>query len=389
MIAPTLSLRQAARAEWEAVVVGAGPSGALAARELARQGASVLLIDKAAFPRRKVCGCCVNAAALGVLRAVGLEALPEQLGAKPLHKLLLVEGPRRVGVALPAGVALSREAFDAALIREAIKAGASFLPQTAATVDRGDERLHRLRLRCGEQQRGVQTRVILVASGLGGGVMPHGPAVTPTPVQRSRIGTGTMLDEAPRWCESGTIHMVCGSGGYVGLVQLEDGRLNVAAAFDPAFVRSAKGPGPAAATLIAQAGLPQVNGLHEGPWQGTPRLTQSSVRLVQTRLFVLGDAAGSIEPFTGEGIASALWSGAAVSPLALEAIRRWTPALSDQWAALYRRRVGRRQWACRLLAAMVKRPVLTRAAIHALSCVPSLAAPVVRYVNAPLPVHCN
>jgi len=388
-IAPSLGFQQAARHMWDVAIVGAGPSGALAARELARRGASVLLIDKAAFPRRKVCGCCVNAAALGILRTVGLEALPDQLGARPLHELLLVAGQRRVRIALPSGVALSREVLDPALIQQAIQAGASFLPHTAATLDCGKERFHQLTLRCGEQQIGVAARVVLVANGLGGGMVQHGPTTKPRQVDRSRIGVGTIIDEVPRWYRGGTISMVCGSGGYVGLVQLEGGRLNVAAALDPTFVRSTRGPGSAVAKLIAQAGLPQVNGLKEGSWRGTPRLTQHSVCLAQERLFVIGDAAGYVEPFTGEGIAWALWCGVAVTPLALEAIRRWTPAVSNRWEALYREQVSRRQWAGRLLATMLRRATLTHAAIEVLSWVPSLAAPMVQYVNAPLPVHFN
>lgn len=388
-IAPSVGFQQAARQMWDVAIVGAGPSGVLAARELARRGAAVLLIDKAAFPRRKVCGCCVNAAALGILRTVGLEALPHQLGARPLHELLLVAGQRRVRIALPPGVALSREVLDAALIQQAIQAGASFLPHTAAMFDCGNERLHQLTLRCGEQRIGVEARVVLVASGLGGGVVQHGSAARPKLIRRSRIGAGTIIDEVPRWYRGGTIFMMCGNGGYVGLVQLEDGRLNVAAVFDPVFVRSAKGPGPAAATLIAQAGLPPVNGLKEGSWRGTPRLTQPGLRVAQERLFVIGDAAGYVEPFTGEGIACALWCGVAVSPLALEAIRDWTPALSARWEALYREQVSRRHWAGQLLAAILRRAVLTRAAIEVLSRIPSLAAPMVQYVNAPLPVHFN
>jgi len=388
-IAPSVGFQQAARQVWDVLVIGAGPSGALAGRELARHGASVLLIDKASFPRHKVCGCCMNAAALGVLRAVGLEALPDQLGARPLHELWLVEGTRRARIALPPGVALSREAFDAALIRQAIKAGASFLPHTAATLDGVEEHLHRLTLRGGDWRIDVKTRVVLVANGLGGGLGPDGPIIEPTLVHRSRIGAGIIVDDAPDWCRSGTISMICGRGGYMGLVQREDGRLNVAAAFDPTFVRLARGPGPAAANLIVQAGLSPVHGLNEGVWRGTPRLTQHRARLAQERLFVIGDAAGYIEPFTGEGIAWALWCGAAVSPLALEAIRQWTPALSDGWAAVYRQQIGRRQRVSRLLAAMLRRTMLTRAAIEVLSRVPALAAPVVHYVNAPLPVHFN
>jgi flavin-dependent dehydrogenase len=48
---------------WNAIIIGAGPAGAMAACELAAAG-DVLLVDKAAFPRAKVCGCCLNGAAL-------------------------------------------------------------------------------------------------------------------------------------------------------------------------------------------------------------------------------------------------------------------------------------------------------------------------------------
>ena len=59
-IGPTLSLADASARTWDAVVVGAGPAGAVAARELARRGTTVLLVDRASFPRNKVCGACLN-----------------------------------------------------------------------------------------------------------------------------------------------------------------------------------------------------------------------------------------------------------------------------------------------------------------------------------------
>ena len=57
---------------WDAIVVGAGPGGAITAQSLARRGASVLLLDRQAFPRWKVCGGCLSAGALGALEAAGL-----------------------------------------------------------------------------------------------------------------------------------------------------------------------------------------------------------------------------------------------------------------------------------------------------------------------------
>src|SRR5262249_6508460 len=126
-VAATLTLDEAAARPWDAVVAGAGPAGALAARQLARHGFAVLLVARAAFPRFKVCGCCINVGALDTLRSVGLGDLPGACGAVLLSRVCLAARGRSARVALPGGVALSRETFDAALLDAALAAGAAFL----------------------------------------------------------------------------------------------------------------------------------------------------------------------------------------------------------------------------------------------------------------------
>src|SRR5262249_20439552 len=128
MLAATLPLHEAARRPWGAVVVGAGPAGSLAARELARRDVSVLLVDQADFPRWKVCGCCLNGRALAILDAVGLGTLTRDCGARPLSHLRLAVVGRSALLPLSGSEALSREAFDTALVQAALAAGAHFLP---------------------------------------------------------------------------------------------------------------------------------------------------------------------------------------------------------------------------------------------------------------------
>src|SRR5262249_46295116 len=130
MIDPTLDLSTATARVWDVVVIGAGPAGSLAARELARRNCTVLLVDRAAFPRWKVCGSCLNGRALAMLDEAGLGDLPERNEAVPLSAFHLAGGGRAATVSLPGGVALSRSRFDAALVEEAIREGAAFLPQT-------------------------------------------------------------------------------------------------------------------------------------------------------------------------------------------------------------------------------------------------------------------
>ena len=77
-IAPTLSWADAASKAWDIAIIGAGPAGSSAAIALAARGRSILLIDKSPFPRSKVCGCCINAAALASLSDLGANDLPQE-----------------------------------------------------------------------------------------------------------------------------------------------------------------------------------------------------------------------------------------------------------------------------------------------------------------------
>jgi flavin-dependent dehydrogenase len=388
MIAATLELSAAAREVWDVVVVGAGPAGSVAARELARRGRSVLLVDRAAFPRSKVCGCCLNGRALATLQSVGLGGLAARCGAVPTRRLQLAAGGRTARVALAEGVALSREAFDAALVREAIGAGADFLPQTravrAASVG---ERQALLTSTRGSDQMGVTlvqgggslataARVVLAADGLGGVFHSQTPALP-----GARIGMGAVAAGAAAFYQPGTIYMACGARGYLGLVRLEDGRLDLAAAVDAAWLREAGGPGAVAAELLAEVGWPLPSDVDALDWRGTPPLTRCARRPAPPRAFVLGDAAGYVEPFTGEGMAWALAAAVAVAPLADRAAVAWQPSLEREWEQTYRRVVGRRQWACRAAAAVLRRPWLTRACVGMVSRWPRLAGPVVYHLN--------
>ena len=120
---------------YDAIIVGAGPAGSTAAILLAAAGWTVALVEKQPFPRRKVCGACLNGRAVGALRGVGLGGLIDELGAVPLDRFRLRGWGRSADVRLRAGVVLSRESFDAALVGEAVTAGCNWIPGCRAVVD--------------------------------------------------------------------------------------------------------------------------------------------------------------------------------------------------------------------------------------------------------------
>ena len=347
---------------WDAVVIGAGPAGSVTAREMARRGARVLLVDRATFPRPKVCGCCLNRATLAALDAVGLGHIPARCGAIPLHEVKLAAGRLHAVVPLPGGMALSRDAFDAALADEAVKAGVTF---------RGGMSVANGRVYPG------RASITVHATGLSGN--------TARPVRGSRVGAGVIVPAAlaPEFFAPGTIYMATGRGGYVGLVRLEDNRLDLAAALDPAFVRSAGGPAQAARLILKETNWPVPDALEELPWKGTPPLTRKPDAIAGPGWFAVGDAAGYVEPFTGEGMAWAVMSAAALAPIAVRAAEGWDARFAREWTHVHHRLVGRRMRACRWVARGLRSPLVTRFAVRALNIAPLLSRPLVAALNRP------
>ncbi len=380
-LVPTIGAGDAADRSWDVAVVGAGPAGALAARQLALGGARVLLLDRAAFPRAKVCGCCLNGAALAALAAAGLGQLPGKLGARPLHSFQWHVASRCAAVPLPAGLALSRWALDAALVRAAVASGSDFLPRAHAVLKRRDAAGCEIEAAVDRKQVTVRASTVLAADGLSGQFLRRFPQFPVRIAEDARLGAGVVLGEGPDRYAEGTIYMISSREGYLGLVRLEDGRLNAAAAMDREAVRRARGPGPLASQLLRGAGLPVPAGLAEAPWSGTPPLTRRRLRVAGHRVLVLGDAAGYVEPFTGEGMAWAMLSAMLVAPLVLRGVDRWTADVGGQWDSLHQRWIAHRQRICRAVRCLLRSSWTSAAAAALLAVAPPLAAAVVGPIN--------
>ena len=120
--------------------------------------------------------------------------------------------------------------------------------------------------------------------------------------------------------------------------------------------------------------------IHRG-WKGTPLLTRRLSSLGEERLFLVGDAAGYVEPFTGEGMGWALWGALALAPLVHDGVRRWDDALVERWAQVHRRRIRRGQRVCQMVAWGLRRPWMARTAVRVLGAAPALARPLVMHTS--------
>jgi len=371
--------------DFDVVVAGAGPAGSLAARGLARRGAKVLLADRSSFPRWKVCGACLGPGASAALEATGLSAIPRILEAVPLAHLTLVSGGRQARVALRGNRALSRESLDAALVEAAVAAGVEFRAGCRVSLAEpvgggGLEVVLR-----GAWDGSVRVGALVDATGLAGGLCGPPPDVS----VRSRVGLGAVFEGAPPDLRAGDLRMVVAPSGYAGFVRDERDRLTVAAAVDapalhgrsPADVvtdilRASSASGGAAAAGAFDLSSP----LHG--WKGTPLLTRRRSPPARPGIFRVGDAAGYVEPFTGEGMGWAMGSGLAVVPF----VESWLVGRADAgraWVRAYEAQAAAAQRFCRAVSWALRRPSLVDTSVRLLRRRPSLAAPFVAAGSVP------
>lgn len=440
----TLTAGEAATRRWDVVVIGAGPAGAAAAIAAARAGAGTLLIDKAPFPREKVCGCCLSGAALSTLAGMGLGDLPGRCGARSLGAIRLRAFGRVAEMAMPDGAAVSRSVLDAALVGAAIEAGAAFLPGTGAEA--GDlEADHRhVHLRRESGGAGIEAAMVIDAGGLRSGIVEREvedgqrndsaleragdrDASSGRRARRARLGinwrgncgarcpmgVSARLDAAA--VGRGVIDMAVGRGGYVGMVRLEDDSVDVAGAIDPRFIRRCGDVGAAVGAIVEEAGGSLPSAVDKARWHGTGLLTWRPRRVAAPRLLAVGDAGGYVEPFTGEGIGWALRTGWAAGQLAAEQARADRPAghagsvvrpgrwsrgaagpnvaahrghawLIRRWTDEHRRLVGESQRRCRWIARLLRRPMLVGGLVRLLAARPGLSRPIMQGIHQPGPL---
>ena len=125
-LASTNSLRQAEQQTWDALIVGAGIAGSIAAKGLADQDLRTLVIERGTLPRDKVCGACLNEDAISGLKTAGVWDSLALLGGHDLNRYDIRSETRQARLRLPGGHAVSRYAMDHVLAQRAIESGAQY-----------------------------------------------------------------------------------------------------------------------------------------------------------------------------------------------------------------------------------------------------------------------
>lgn len=361
---------------YDVVIVGAGPSGSSAAIRLANSDQSVLLIDKARFPRHKLCGEFVSPECLEHLNELGVLPEVEQHDAQPIDKTVFYSsGARSFSVASRwlaqnAGdsIGLSRQSLDQILVDRAAKCGVMVRTETAVldlSVDSG--RPVRLGLREADgATHEVEASIVIDATGRGRYLARKldapGRSVKPGQVAFKAHLRGAQIE--PRACE-----IFSYPGGYGGCSRVEGGLFNICFIVDAGIVRSI---GSDPMKVLEGTVLKNKRAAHvladievEGDWISVPIARYGSMDPAPSPgIVAIGDAAAFIDPFTGSGIAIALES----SRIACKAIMESREL--DQVANAYRlshtAAFGKRLRICRALRFLSSSPKIADAMIAGL-----------------------
>jgi len=285
---------------YDAIVVGAGPAGSVCAATLARSGRRVLLLDKDRFPRDKVCGDCLNVAAQPILERLGLR---DRISALPHARVREVSyhgigiAPLRFPISHAGEIVVKRRELDELLAQRAIELDVEFrdgIPVTGIAPGW-----------CVETPAGnFSAPLLFAADGRNSTVARLAGCLHAS--RRERVAIQCHCPRPP-WHED-EVRMLFYPGGYGGTAPVSDSEMNLCLVARPTDVDRIR--------RCAERDF-QLGG--NVPWRTIAPLSRNDAALVaRDGLFLLGDAARVVEPFTGEGIYYAMRSGELAAQCVIE-----------------------------------------------------------------------
>lgn len=347
--------------EWDVIIVGAGPAGASLAVRLANGQRRILLLDAKEFPRYKVCGGCLPEKAWRLLAEVGLTERLEERGAIQIKSFRLRLPTRTATWRLMGMHSVSRELMDWELIQVACERGVHFEQSITASVmpiEPGAAKRSVSVQRARKALGVVEGKVVVSADGLSHSSLRLLPKFESRLEPDSRIGIGVTIPESMLDVEDfphESLSMLVGRTGYLGVAHQENGRINLAAAAEREVVQKLT-PTGFANQVFEECRIPVALDATDLKWHGTIPLTRSTNALADERLFLVGDATGYVEPFTGEGMYWALSGAAKLQPFVEQALDHWTDEIGLRWQRTWRKRMSKEKWVCKGLAWLVRSP---------------------------------
>ncbi len=365
----------------DAIIIGAGPAGTSVALTLARRGWAVAIVEKSAFPRRKVCGEYMSASNLALLDRLEIGDAWRANAGPEIRRVGFFSAETRVEAPMPRatdgfGRALGRDILDLLLLQLARSAGVEiFQPCRAVAIDRDGDR-QTVRIETKDESTMLRAPIVVAAHGS----WEQGPL--PSQLEKTNrpsdlLGfkahfTGSAL--APD-----LMPLLAFPGGYGGMVSADHGRLSISCCIRRdmlARLRKRRGHGSAADAVSCHI-MESCRGVRDaletarldGPWLAAGPIRPGIRSGYKRDIFRVGNAAGESHPIIAEGISMALQSGwLLASELACAPRgRAGREVAGRRYQAAWRGLFSTRVYAAATVAQIVLRPgsaALMRAAVR-------------------------
>jgi len=311
---------------YDALLIGGGPAGAIAALTLARAGWEVAVVEKANFPRRKVCGEYLSPTNLALFRQLGIADDFLERAGPPVRQVGLFVGETVLMAPMPSqgrtsedwGRALGRETLDTLLLQRAAEAGASvWQPWSAVKLSkRGEAVVCEAASRDTRETKDLCARVVIAAHGSWeSGTLPTQPS------RRALRGSDLLGFKAHfRGCRlpAGLMPVLVFPGGYGGMVHINEGRASMSCCIRRDQLERCRRttPGVSAAEAVFAHVRKSCRGAREalagasleGHWLSAGPIRPGIRPRFTGGIFCIGNAAGEAHPIIAEGISMAIQS---------------------------------------------------------------------------------
>lgn len=311
---------------FDALIIGGGPAGATASLLLAKAGWSVVLVEKSAFPRRKVCGEYLSPTNFGLLDRLGVfESLLEHAGPeiRTIELLwkstsIVAEMPSPSGGKARWGKAVRREILDTLMVNKAKEIGVTVWQPFSVTETKrsGDVFVSKALSKNTGEVHEIESAVVIAAHGSWGiGELPTQQRRQPARAS-DLLAFKIYLEDANLPAE--VMNMLVVPGGYAGMVNCDSGLLSFSCCIRRDHLEELRRRSPnekAGAVVYAHVvdscpGLESVinNSRQNGEWLAAGPMRPGIRRPYNNGLFTVGNAAGEAHPTIADGISMAMQS---------------------------------------------------------------------------------